>query len=279
MRATYTLPLPIDDPGKRLLDTLNCAGGRSIQLGNISKQGTASAQATSMMNLPSRIFNSSVGKKYIMAVSGAAMFLFVVGHLLGNLQVFLGPEKLNAYGHFLQTNIELIWAARLGLLAMLVLHVWSAIRLTAENRAARPIAYANPLPPVAASYASRTMMMSGLIVFVFIIYHLLHFTVQVPAVNLVGTDFRNLQDAGRHDIYQMMIRGFRHPLVAGFYILGVALLALHLSHGIQALFQSLGWKKKSYGGFLSVAAKVAAVLIFLGYASIPLSILLGLIGK
>lgn len=214
-----------------------------------------------------------------MALSGVAMFGFVVAHLLGNLQVFLGPEKLNAYGHFLQSNIELIWGARVGLLMMVGVHIWSAVKLTAENKAARPVAYVNPLPPVAASYASRTMMMSGLIVFSFIIYHILHFTVQVPAINLVGTDFKTLQEAGRHDIYRMMITGFRNPLVAGFYVLSVALLALHLSHGLQAMFQSLGWKKRSYGPCLNRASRWFALAIFLGYAAIPLSILFGLIGK
>src|SRR6266404_188747 len=127
------------------------------------------------MKVIENIFKSSLGKKYIMAVTGFVLLLFVVGHLAGNLQIFLGPEAINRYGHFLQSNPELIWPARLFLILMLVLHIWSAVQLTRENRAARPVRYAE-YRPVSSSYASRTMFMSGLIIFVFIIYHLLHFT-------------------------------------------------------------------------------------------------------
>src|SRR5436190_11846652 len=141
-----------------------------------------------MRQLLKRIFGSSLGKKYIMGVSGCLLFLFVVAHLLGNLQIFLGPDVINRYGHFLQSNPELIWPARIGLLLMVGLHIWAAVKLTLENRAARPVAYAH-YEVVAASYASRTMFMSGLIIFVFIIYHLLHFTAQVPSVNGTGQNF------------------------------------------------------------------------------------------
>src|SRR3954469_265376 len=98
-----------------------------------------------------------------MAISGLVMFLFVIGHLVGNLQIFLGPEAINRYGEFLQSNLELIWPARIFLLVMIGLHIWSAIRLSRENKAARPIGYAE-YRPVASSYASRTMLMSGLII-------------------------------------------------------------------------------------------------------------------
>src|SRR6186997_2408599 len=98
------------------------------------------------MNIVSNIFSSSLGKKYIMAVTGFVMFLFVLGHLAGNLQIFLGPEALNKYGHFLQSNPELIWPARLGLLLMVGLHIWSAVKLSLENKAARPVAYAQFRP-------------------------------------------------------------------------------------------------------------------------------------
>jgi succinate dehydrogenase / fumarate reductase cytochrome b subunit len=220
-------------------------------------------------------FKSSLGKKYIMAVTGFVMFLFVIGHLAGNLQIFLGPEAINRYGHFLQSNPELIWPARLVLLLMLALHVWSAIQLSAENKAARPIAYGT-YQPVGSSYASRTMLMSGLIIFAFIVYHLLHFTVQVQYVNLTGRSFVDMMDPEkRHDIFSMMVVGFRNVWVSGFYILGIALLCLHLSHGVSSMFQSLGWKNKAYGPFLDKLARVVAVLIFLGYTSIPAAILFG----
>ena len=210
-----------------------------------------------------------------MALSGAALFFFVIGHLLGNLQIFLGPEPLNAYGHFLQSTPEILWPARVGLLAMVVLHIWSALKLSAENKAARPIPYAN-WHPTSASYASRTMLMSGLIIAAFVVYHLLHFTVQAKAVNLTGQDFGALVDAkGRHDVYRMMIAGFSYPVVSGFYVLAIGLLCLHLSHGAGAMFQSVGWKNEAYGRRIDRCARVGAWVIFLGYSSIPLAVLLG----
>ena len=227
------------------------------------------------MGIVANIFKSSLGKKYVMAVSGFILFLFVIGHLAGNLQIFLGPEAINRYGHFLQSNPELIWPARLGLLLMLVLHVWSAIKISAENKAARPAQYA-VYRPVASTYASRTMLMSGLIIFAFIVYHLLHFTVQVQYVNLTGKSFVDFVDPEkRHNIFKMMVVGFNNVWVSGFYVLGIALLCLHLSHGVSGMFQSIGWKNKAYTPVLNKGARAVAVLIFLGYTSIPISILLG----
>src|SRR6187401_3033973 len=107
------------------------------------------------MHVLSNIFTSSLGKKYVMAISGLIMFLFVLGHMVGNLQVFLGPEAINRYGHFLQSNPELIWPARCGLLVLVGLHIWSAIKLSAENKAARPVSYSE-YKPIGSSYASRT---------------------------------------------------------------------------------------------------------------------------
>ncbi|MGO8697193.1 MAG: succinate dehydrogenase cytochrome b subunit [Limisphaerales bacterium] len=230
-----------------------------------------------MIPLLRKLFCSSLGKKYIMAATGVVMVLFVIGHLAGNLQVFLGQEAINRYGHLLQTNVELLWPVRLTLLTIICLHIWSAASLTRENRAARPVPYTR-WEPTAANYASRTMLMSGIIVALFIIYHLLHFTVMVQGVNLTGKGFEGLMDSEhRHDIYGMLILGFRQPVVCLIYMVGVGLLCLHLSHGISAMFQSLGWKNRSYGPCLDRAARWGSVVIFLGYISIPLSILLRLI--
>jgi succinate dehydrogenase / fumarate reductase, cytochrome b subunit len=229
------------------------------------------------MNMIANIFKSSLGKKYVMAVTGCVLFLFVLGHLAGNLQIFLGPEAINRYGHFLQSNPELIWPARFVLLLMLALHVWSAAKLSLENKAARPVDYA-VFQPVGSTYASRTMLMSGTIVFVFIIYHLLHYTVTVRAINLTGMNFADFTDPEhRHDIYKMMVVGFGNGWVSAFYILGIGLLSLHLSHGASSMFQSLGWKNETYRPCLDCAARALAVLIFLGYISIPVAILLGFI--
>jgi len=212
-----------------------------------------------------------------MALTGLVLVGFVIAHLLGNLQIFLGPEALNRYGNFLQTTPELLWPARISLLVMVVLHIVAAIALTRENRAARPIPYAH-FEVVAASYASRTMFMSGLIILIFIIYHLLHFTVQMPQINLTGQDFRTLEDVKqRHDVYGMMVTGFRNPFVSGFYVLGIALLCLHLSHGISSMFQSLGLSNRAYGQFLDTLAIAAAIVIFVGYVSIPAAVLIGVV--
>jgi succinate dehydrogenase / fumarate reductase cytochrome b subunit len=232
-----------------------------------------------MINLLRNLFCSSLGRKYVMAVTGGLMFLFVIGHLAGNLQIFIGPDQINTYGHFLQSNLELIWPARLVMLGCVVLHIWAATSLTRENLAARPVDYAT-WEPTAATYASRTMVWSGVIVAVFIVYHLLHYTVMVQAVNLTGKDFAPLLDdhvPPRHDIYRMMILGFSNLWVSLFYVVGVGLLCLHLSHGVSAMWQSLGWKKNSYAPVLDGVARWGSLAIFLGYISIPLAVLLKVI--
>src|SRR5437764_696327 len=165
------------------------------------------------MNLITRTWRASLGKKYIMALSGCALFGFVIAHLAGNLQIFLGPENINRYGQFLQTTPELLWPARAALILLTVVHIVAAAQLSAENKKARAVPYAQ-YEVVAASYASRTMLMSGLIIAAFVIYHLLHFTVQIPGINFTGQDFRLLEDAkARHDVYRMMVLGFKQPLV------------------------------------------------------------------
>jgi succinate dehydrogenase / fumarate reductase cytochrome b subunit len=227
------------------------------------------------MNLAT-LFTSSVGKKLVMAVTGLALFAFVVGHLVGNLQIFLGPEDINRYGNFLHTNLEIIWPARIGLIIMVFLHIWAAAKLTAENRAARPHPYAQQ-ELVAASYASRTMIWSGLIIAAFVGYHLLHFTVQTQAINFTGKNFEDLRDSlGQHDVYAMVVLGFQNKLVAGFYVFAMFLLCTHLGHGLSAMFQSLGWKSPAYAGCIDCGARAVSWLIFAGYASIPIAIQLGL---
>ncbi|MCX8155708.1 MAG: succinate dehydrogenase cytochrome b subunit [Verrucomicrobiae bacterium] len=240
------------------------------------------------MNLVLRIWNSSLGKKYLMALSGVVLVLFVIGHMIGNLQIFLGPEAINRYAHFLQSNVELLWPVRLFLLGMVVLHVISAIRLTLENRAARPVDYAHGQPPLAASLASRTMLVGGLVVAAFIIFHLLHYTVKIDPLSVVKADgpvapikFQDLKERlltgeTRPDVYAMMIAGFRNPWISLCYAIGVSLLCLHLSHGIAAMFQSLGFRNHVYSPLIEKAAKAIALLLLIGYLSIPAAVLLGL---
>jgi len=220
------------------------------------------------MNPIVALFRSSLGKKYIMAVSGAALILFVIGHLLGNLQVFLGPEALNKYAAFLKASPEVLWGARSGLLLMVGLHLVSAALLLRENSDARQAAYAKK-DLVAASLASRTMIASGIILFSFIVFHLLHYTALQ-----IDPSFAEMRDAhGRHDVYRMVISGFTRWWVSGFYVLSMALLCLHLSHGASAMFQSLGLKNDRNRGFIDAAAKTLGLVLFIGYASIPLAVL------
>jgi succinate dehydrogenase / fumarate reductase cytochrome b subunit len=231
------------------------------------------------MNLIAGFFRSSLGKKYIMAITGMAMFGFVIVHMLGNLQVFLGPEAINDYGYFLQSKPELVWPARFLLLLAVALHIWAAIKLSAENRAARPKNYGY-FKVVAASYASRTMFVSGLVVMVFIVYHLLHFTAQVESINLAHTNFVKLEDAKQHhDVYNMIIIGFSQPIVAIFYIISMGLLSLHLSHGVSSMFQSLGWKNSKYGKLIDRFALLAAGVLLVGYSAIPIAVLAGVLKK
>jgi succinate dehydrogenase / fumarate reductase, cytochrome b subunit len=227
------------------------------------------------MELVKRIWCSSLGKKYLMALSGCALFLFVLGHMVGNLQVFMGPEAINRYAHFLQTTPELLWPVRLGMLTLVALHGLTAVRLWLENRSARPVAYAC-YSPLESTYAGRTMIVSGLILALFVLYHLLHFTAQTTAINLTGQDFVTFHDAQqRHDVFKMMVVGFGQPWVAGFYVLGMVLLCLHLRHGLQAWCQTLGWRNEAWRGIVDRGAWGAAAVIFMGNCSIPLAILLG----
>jgi succinate dehydrogenase / fumarate reductase, cytochrome b subunit len=230
------------------------------------------------LRLPGRIWRSSLGKKYLMALSGVLLFLFAVGHMVGNLQVFLGPEAINRYGYFLQHTPELLWPARLGLLVLVTVHIAAAVTLALQNQSARgPVPYSQ-YEAVATTYAGRTMLVGGLIVAAFVIFHILHFTVQTPAVNLTGHDFKSLMAPGdRHDIYGMMVLGFRQPVVSAFYVLGVGLLCLHLSHGVMSLFQSLGLTNPFYLRVLDRLAVVVGLLLFAGYCSIPAAVLLGLV--
>ena len=230
------------------------------------------------MNIVARIFGSTLGKKFIMALTGAGMVFFVTGHMIGNLQLFLGPEALNRYAHFLQSLGELLWIVRLGLVGMVALHVWSALALSVENKAARPVEYGHGKQPFGSTMGSRTMLGGGAIIALFVVFHILHYTVCAQAVNFIGVDFNSLEDAkGNHDVFAMVVYGFgcRAWYVSLFYILAVGCLALHLSHGISAMFQSLGLRSHAWWPVISNAAKIWAVCLFLGYAVVPGAVLAG----
>src|SRR5688572_23926724 len=190
------------------------------------------------------IFQSSLGKKYVMAVSGLLLFLFVIAHMLGNLQIFLGREFINSYAHFLKSSPELLWPGRIGLLVLAILHVITAIQLARENSKARPVGYDSG-KVYGASFASQAVLFSGLIVLAFIVYHLLHFTIGVIQTDAL-TYTEIYKGETRHDVYKMMVEGFSNPWISMIYLICMGLLCLHLSHGVSSMFQSLGWKKNSF---------------------------------
>ena len=221
------------------------------------------------MNLLARAYRSSLGKKYIMAITGLLLFLFVIVHMAGNLQVFIGPDAVNAYAALLKSKPALLWAARAGLFIAAVLHILTAVQLAAENRAARPQPYAVGKP--IATYAARTILVSGLVILAFVVYHLMHFTFGVT-----NPEFMEMHDAlGRHDVYRMVIDAFRNSWVSVFYIVSMALLCLHLSHGVSSTFQSLGMRRSSSLAAFNRFAQVSAIVVFIGNCSIPISILAG----
>jgi succinate dehydrogenase / fumarate reductase, cytochrome b subunit len=232
------------------------------------------------MNLVLQIWRSTLGRKYLMAGTGALLFCFLIGHLIGNLQVFGPPELINNYAYFLKSKPGLVWSARVGLLALVGVHIACAISLSAQNRAARPIPYGGGKAPYAAALNSRTMLLSGLTILAFIIYHLLHFTALTPGINGVG-NFHNLETVlpsgiKVHDVYAMMILGFGVWWVSLFYLIAQALLFMHLSHGLSSMFQSLGLRNHVWWPRITLFAKVASIALFIGFASIPVSILAGL---
>ncbi len=210
---------------------------------------------------------STVGKKIVMAVTGILLFIFVIGHLLGNLQVFEGPAKLNAYGAFLHSIGEVLWPVRIVLLLAVTLHIVATVQLALRKKRARPVEY-SVKKAIASSYASRTMYWSGPIVLAFIIFHLLHLTagyIHPGAAYIEG------------DVYHNVVSGFQVWWVSLSYIIAISLLGLHLRHGLWSMFQSLGIHQPQHTARLKTAAMVIAVLIVLGYISIPISVLLGLV--
>ncbi|RYF44913.1 MAG: succinate dehydrogenase cytochrome b subunit [Cytophagaceae bacterium] len=217
-----------------------------------------------------RFAKSSVGAKLLMALTGLVLVGFVLGHMVGNLQVYLGPDVYNGYAAFLKSVPELLWPVRLFLLASVVLHIVSGIRLARINRAARPEAY-HFKKYTRASFTSRTMLISGLVVLSFLIYHLLHFT-------LGKTDpmhFHLLDDKGRHDVYSMFVFSFQNVYVSVSYIVAMVLLGLHLNHGVSSLFQSLGINHPRFNGLLNKVGPIFSLVIVLGNISMPISVLMG----
>lgn len=220
----------------------------------------------------SGFWHSSIGKKTAMAVTGVVLVGFVVLHLADNLTIYLGPERFNAFAAQLQRLGPLLWLLRAGLLAAVLLHIHASILVTVENRRARPIGY-RVQRVIQTTYAARTMIVSGLLLVAFITYHLLHFTFRVT-----NPDVAHLMDAqGRHNVYAMVVLSFRHLPIAASYVVAMGCLAMHLSHGIASAFQTLGLTTQAWIPRLTRLSHLAAFTVFLGYTSIPLSVVLGVL--
>jgi succinate dehydrogenase / fumarate reductase cytochrome b subunit len=210
---------------------------------------------------------SSIGRKVVMAVTGAILFGFVFVHMLGNLQVYLGPAALNHYGVFLRELLHGagIWIARSVLLVAVLLHIWSATSLTLDSRRARPEGYRQQKWKES-TYASRTMRWGGVILLLFVIYHLLHFT--------TGTVHQSFIEG---DVYHNFVSGFRVVPVSLFYIFAMLALGLHLRHGVWSMFQTLGVSHPRYIRMAHVGAWIFAAIIVIGNISFPLAVLAGIV--
>lgn len=218
------------------------------------------------------LYRSTIGKKVLMAISGIIGYGFVIGHMVGNLKVFLGRDVFNEYALFLRTVGEpllpysvLLWVARIILLAALVVHVTMAIQLSRIDLAGRPVHYVQKRP-VQASFASLTLRWGGTAIFLFLIYHLMHLT-----WGWVNPGFSH------DDAYHNVVAGFQNPIVVLFYLLAMAALALHMFHGVWSMFQTLGLNGPRTNSLWRGLAVLSAVALFLGFSIVPVAVLLGLV--
>ena len=209
-----------------------------------------------------------------MAITGIMLVLFVIGHMVGNLQVFLGPDKLNHYAHTLQSLGPILWIIRLVLLTTMVLHIWSAAVVVRMSVAARPVDY-QKRKDLTTGFAARTMLVSGIVVALFIVYHVLHFT--TGHIDMAGSYGQQLANGEGADVYAMVVQGFQHPLTTIVYVLATVVLCLHLSHGVSSLMQTLGFRNDANATKIDKVGPVLALIILIGNLSMPLAALTGLI--
>lgn len=228
---------------------------------------------------------TTVGRKAITAITGFLLTGFVVVHLIGNLKVLAGQDAINGYAHFLKDLGPLLWVARGGLLTLFAVHIYLALTLALKSRAARSVPYQNPVT-IQASPASLTMPWTGLAILAFALFHLAHFTFgwigTTVAYNrqgaLVEANYLSLLDAqGRPDVYSMVVAGFREPLVAGMYVVAMALLFVHLSHGIASAFQTLGLNTPRLQPFVTRLSQGLAFVIAAGNIGIVVAVWTGLV--
>ena len=215
-----------------------------------------------------RFYQESIGKKAVMAVTGVVLFGYLIGHLAGNLQVYLGAEQMDRYAAFLHSMPALLWGVRFLLMACVALHIVASIQLTRLKMEARPAGYVKK-ESIASSYASRTMMWSGPIIALFVIFHILDLTTGAAG----APQFRELH------AYENLVYSFRRILVSAFYIFAMVLLGMHLYHGLWSMFQSLGFNHPRYTPVIKRVAAWVAILMVAGFISIPIAVLTGLVGS
>ena len=223
--------------------------------------------ATSTLHRSLAFWQATIGKKTVMAITGGILVGFTLVHMAGNLQIYLGAEAINNYGHLLKSNLAVLWGARLFLLGTLSLHLTAVFQLWSLKRKARPVAY-QKLTPTKSSYASRTMYLSGPILLFFIVYHLSHFT--------TGQTHPQFEEG---EVYRNVILGFRDPIAFGAYLIAMATLGFHLTHGVWSAFQSLGVNHPKYSPKLRNLATGLTALIVGGNLSIPVAAMFRLIGS
>jgi succinate dehydrogenase / fumarate reductase cytochrome b subunit len=226
---------------------------------------TGAATALMRKSTVARFWHSSIGKKAVMAVTGLMMIAFLIGHMLGNLQVFAAPSKINEYAAALRELGPLLWLVRGGLLVALVLHVVAAIQLTQRKQTARPLDYVER-EPQASTFAARTIRWGGVLLLVFIVLHLLHLT------------FGTIHPAfDAKDVYGNLIAGFDIWWVALLYVLAMVGLGLHLYHGTWSSIRTLGLTRPSANPFRRRAAAVLAWVLYVGFAIVPIAVVAGII--
>ncbi len=225
-------------------------------------------------------WSSSIGKKLIVAVTGIVLVLFLAGHLVGNLVVFMGAEPFNQYAYFLHHMLHGagIWVFRVVMLVMIAAHIIATVSLVRQNRAARK-SYENEAT-IQATRSSLIMIWSGLTILVFVIYHLMHFTVRV------GNEYNNpalysylLDGKEVHNAWKMVIDGFSVWYVVLFYVVAMTLLCSHLRHGVQSIFQTLGWRSRRSESAIDLLSKGYAAFIWIGFVSIPVAIYIFKFGR
>ncbi len=221
------------------------------------------------------MLQSSIGRKLVMATTGMCLVGFVIVHLLGNSSIFIGADGINAYAEHLHALGPIVWIFRIILLSLFGLHIFFGIQLTLENRAARPIDY-NQKKNIRTSFGAETMIYTGLAILAFAVYHLFHFTMHVTNPE-ISASVLPLDALGRSDVFTMMVLSFQKFFISAVYAGAMVTLLLHLSHGVQSLFQTFGVLNGNTLPIMEKIARAAAIVIFVGFVSIPVSILLGLI--